>query len=264
MRTGDKSGGTEAGPEQQMPERGRTAERKRLSAQVANHILAAIDAKIYAPGDRLPPERALAEQMRVSRNSVREALSALELSGIVEARVGAGTFVVRTPSAETDFDRALTTVDIGFDAIEMWEANCELETVVIGLAADRATSKDHEALDDIRRKIAAETRTPNGDNLLNLNWVFRQALAQATGNGPLRALQAALHRLTEKGDVRALAAEALHRNPTASEEAHNSMLLAVRLRDRDAGEEAVRQYYAILRRHLAEKYLGKHGKADSA
>ena len=47
----------------------------------------------YAPGDRLPPERELAQQLGVSRPSVREAMIALETAGVIEVRTGSGTYV---------------------------------------------------------------------------------------------------------------------------------------------------------------------------
>src|SRR5205814_90939 len=72
-------------------------------SRVYEHIVEQIralraDGKLKG-GDRLPPERVLAETFKVSRTSVREALRALELSGFVEGRQGGGTFV-RAPSAD--------------------------------------------------------------------------------------------------------------------------------------------------------------------
>jgi GntR family transcriptional repressor for pyruvate dehydrogenase complex len=237
------------------PAGGRAGDRKRLSEYVAEQILSAIDAGIHRPGDRLPPERALAEQLQVSRNSVREALRALELSGIVEAQVGSGTFVKRLPSDSIDFHGALEAVDVGFDAIELWEAQCELEIVIIGIAADRATSRDFEALSTIRGRMAAAAQASNVQEFLDLSWEFRCALARACGNGPLHAAQTVLHRLKEKGIARKIAREALGRRLDASAAAHAAMLLAVRLRDRDAAAQAVRAHYEILRQHLAEQLL---------
>jgi len=235
---------------------GKDGERKRLSEYVAEQILSAIDAGIYRTGDRLPPERALAEQMQVSRNSVREALRALALSGIVEAQVGSGTFVKRLPANSIDFHGALETVDIGFDAIEVWEAQCELDIVIIGLAADRATSRDFEELSHLRGRMAGAAAGRDVREFLDLSWAFRSALARACGNGPLHAAQTVLQRLTEKGVAQRIAREALKNRLEAATRNHGAMLLAVRLRDREAAAQAVRDHYAILQRHLAQEFLG--------
>ncbi|MDR7465382.1 MAG: GntR family transcriptional regulator, partial [Armatimonadota bacterium] len=66
---------------------------KKKSTHVAEQILQAIMSGQYRVGDRLPPERVLAEEMGVSRPSVREALSALQIVGVVASRVGDGTYV---------------------------------------------------------------------------------------------------------------------------------------------------------------------------
>src|SRR6187399_2580438 len=68
-------------------------ENRRLYRQIADQIAALIERGEYAPGSRLPPERDLAEQLGVSRPSVREALIALEVEGVIEVRGGAGIFV---------------------------------------------------------------------------------------------------------------------------------------------------------------------------
>ena len=73
----------------------------RLYVQIARQIAAAVQQEQFKVGDRLPPERTLAEELNVSRASVREALSALEILGIVESRTGNGTFVRRLPTEWT-------------------------------------------------------------------------------------------------------------------------------------------------------------------
>src|SRR3954462_10543493 len=65
----------------------------RLYRKIARQLSTLIESGEFAPGQRLPAERELAEQLGVSRPSVREALIALEIEGKVEVRVGAGVFV---------------------------------------------------------------------------------------------------------------------------------------------------------------------------
>src|SRR5579862_7543941 len=71
-------------------------EPRRLYRQIAEQIRGLISSGEYTTGSRLPPERDLARQLRVSRPSVREALIALEVEGLVEVRVGSGIYI-RTP-----------------------------------------------------------------------------------------------------------------------------------------------------------------------
>ena len=76
-------------------------EPRRLYRQIADQLRSLIDRGEYAGGSRLPPERDLAVQLGVSRPSVREALIALEVEGLVEVRMGSGVYVreQRTPVA---------------------------------------------------------------------------------------------------------------------------------------------------------------------
>src|SRR5438874_2762147 len=68
-------------------------EARRLYRQIADQLRALIDSGEYAVGSRLPTERDLAEQLKVSRPTVREALIALEVEGRVRIRVGSGIYV---------------------------------------------------------------------------------------------------------------------------------------------------------------------------
>lgn len=74
-------------------------EPRRLYRQIAEQIRGLITSGEYAVGARLPPERDLAKQLRVSRPSVREALIALEVEGLVEVRVGSGIYIHAPPAA---------------------------------------------------------------------------------------------------------------------------------------------------------------------
>ena len=69
-------------------------EPRRLYRQIADQIRGLIRSGEFAAGARLPPERDLAKQLGVSRPSVREALIALEVEGLVEVRIGSGIYVL--------------------------------------------------------------------------------------------------------------------------------------------------------------------------
>ena len=73
--------------------------RSRIYEHIVDQIHALIREGRWEPGDQIPPERELAERFRVSRTSVREALRALEMQGMIESRQGGGTFV-RSANAE--------------------------------------------------------------------------------------------------------------------------------------------------------------------
>src|SRR5580765_2302738 len=74
-------------------------EPRRLYRQIADQIRELIRAGEFVAGARLPPERDLAKQLGVSRPSVREALIALEVEGLVEVRIGSGIYVLGPEAA---------------------------------------------------------------------------------------------------------------------------------------------------------------------
>ncbi|HWA37416.1 MAG TPA: GntR family transcriptional regulator, partial [Burkholderiales bacterium] len=76
-------------------------ESRRLYLQIADQIRALVESGEVARGARLPAERDLAKQLRVSRPSLREALIALEIEGLLDVKVGSGIYV-RQPGGASD------------------------------------------------------------------------------------------------------------------------------------------------------------------
>ena len=108
---------------------------QRRFEQVAEQISKLIKKGKLNPGERLPPERELAKQLEVSRPTVREAMIALEISGMVEVRVGSGIYVLNTSSP--DLKLRNNTIDIGPGPLELIEARKEIEGANAALAAQR-------------------------------------------------------------------------------------------------------------------------------
>jgi len=140
---------------------------KKVSTQIAEQIRTSILAGEFNPGEKLPPERELAEMFGVSRPSVREALNFLASTGLVETYQGGGT-VVRSlvensagmPLSELiriDGDRALDVIEVrqGMESWTAWYAATRalpedirrLETIVNGMSANLEGLKQSEDLD---------------------------------------------------------------------------------------------------------------------
>src|SRR5215470_6317315 len=114
-----------------------TVENRRLYRQIAAQLSALIASGEFAVGQRLPSERELAAQLGVSRPSLREALIALELEGLVEVRVGAGIWVTaagRTPGAPVQQE--------GEGPFELLRARWLIEGEIAAAAAREATVTD--------------------------------------------------------------------------------------------------------------------------
>ncbi len=138
----------------------------------------------YNPGERLPPEREIAEMLDVTRTVVREALIMLEIKGLVEVRRGAGIYVLDSSgSHNTDSPDANVCNDAG--PFELLQARQLLESNIAEFAALQATREDivkmRQALQLEERELASSApgSSESGD------MQFHLAIAEATHNSML-------------------------------------------------------------------------------
>lgn len=157
-------------------------EPQRLYRQIAEQLRSLIGQGEFALGARLPAERDLAVQLGVSRPSVREALIALEVEGVIEVRTGSGIYVKALPhnaSATTP-----TNGPLEWGPLEVMGARLLVEPEVAALAAERATAQQLNAVRaglELMQQAAREGRIPReGDE------AFHEAIVQACGNGVLQ------------------------------------------------------------------------------
>ena len=123
-----------------------------VSQDVLGALLLAIDGGRWKPGDRIPPERLLAEELGVGRSSLRLALADLERSGRIRRHVGQGTFVTEDPGAEV-----VTTLRIAPppSPADVFELRLMIEPQVAALAALRAAAPEVRRLHRIVEAGAA-------------------------------------------------------------------------------------------------------------
>lgn len=155
----------------------RPAER-RLYQQVADEIRALIQSGHFTSGHRLPAERELAQQLGVSRPSLREALIALEIEGAVEIRMGSGIYVLPAGGS-----KSLRPAAIGESPVELMQARAAVEGSVVLMAAARMTRKTllllRETVEDMRDEIE------KGNKPLDQDRSFHLIIAGQSGNSVL-------------------------------------------------------------------------------
>lgn len=185
-------------------------------------------------GDRLPPERDLAERFRVSRTSVREALRSLQSRGLIEIRAGEGTFV-RDVSVEALIEPlALVILPYREAAGELFEARRLLEPTIAAMAARRAT---RDELAEMERILAEQAReVAHGRTGMAQDSAFHAAIAQSAHNRAIVRILGALVDLL--GQSRE---ESLHTpgRPTRSHQDHRRILKAIRRRDEAGARRAM-------------------------
>jgi DNA-binding FadR family transcriptional regulator len=153
---------------------------QRLYQQAADQVADLIRRGEYPPGAKLPAERDLARQLGVSRPTVREALIALEIAGMVEVRVGSGAYVRRRdPAPSAHASRG----DAGASAFELIAARKLIEPQVAAVAAQAITDAELAGLEETLALI--ETRTRDHWEKLEVDRLFHTRIAEATHNAVL-------------------------------------------------------------------------------
>jgi DNA-binding FadR family transcriptional regulator len=156
-------------------------ESRRLYRQIAAQLSGLIARGEFAVGERLPAERELAAQLGVSRPSLREALIALELEGMVQVRVGSGIWVTAS-SAERG---ALKPLREGEGPFELLRARGLIEGEIAAVAARSATVRD---LDGIRSALNAMERLERkNQDFSTADRDFHIQIAASTRNSVLAA-----------------------------------------------------------------------------
>jgi GntR family transcriptional regulator, transcriptional repressor for pyruvate dehydrogenase complex len=169
---------------------------ERVAAQIEKRIL---DGELRI-GDRLPTERALAEQFHVSRTAVREAMKILAQKGLVDMRPGRGTIVV--DGAREAMENSIGLLmkmksgEVG-SSDDLVEVRAILETEIAALAAARATEIEIAAMREAIRVM--DESLDDADAFITADNSFHEALAQATQNALiLTLLNSIVHLLSEQ------------------------------------------------------------------
>jgi len=224
---------------------------RNLAQSVIEQVGAAVKQGILKPGDKLPTESSLMAQHGVSRTVVREAISHLQASGLVQTRHGIGTFVLERPQTGLglDAEHILTLRDV----LAILELRIGVETETAGLAASRRSEEQVRelagALDEMQQAMA------EGISAVEADKRFHLLIAQATGNRYFVDILAQLGnaiipraRLNTPGLEQDKPADFLER---VSRE-HDDIFRAIERRDPEAARAAMRTHLSNSRERLVQ------------
>ena len=150
------------------------ADGRKLYQQVAAAVANAIQRGAFAPGQRIPSERELADEYKVSRPTIREAMIALEVIGMVRSRHGSGIFVADNPPLDAP------TIGLDIGAFELTEARRLFEAEAAALAAVAITDAEIAALEGLILEMERENEEHvSGEHA---DREFHLTIARATRN----------------------------------------------------------------------------------
>jgi GntR family transcriptional repressor for pyruvate dehydrogenase complex len=213
--------------------------RSRVNERVVSAIQHQIQYGDVKVGDRLPPERQLASQLGVSRASVREALRALELSGIVRSRHGEGNFVVAVPGGGAAMPLSQFVERHRASLRELFDARKTFEPQLAAVAAERASRDDVERLRAAVEEQERDLGTGDLEAAFRADRLFHQAIAEATRNQTLVSLHGFLSDLVANGSREAIENDARR---AQSDVDHRRVYQAIARRDAAAAGAAMRQH----------------------
>lgn len=171
----------------------RRIDRSTITENIIEQLRDKILSEEIKPGDKLPPERVLAENLAVARTSVREAIRALQYMGILEVRCGEGTFLSENTTILTDHFKASHLLR-RFPLIELIEARKIIEGSTVYLAVERSSPEDREALQEF---FSFSEKNANDENeFLKADFDFHRKIAEMSQNSVLLEMLNAMRELT--------------------------------------------------------------------
>ena len=215
----------------------RQATRVGVAAEVVEGIQNLIKVGIYKPGDRLPSERALSEQLGVSRPTAREAIQALATMNILEVRRGSGVYV--SPLALSDLLQPLRfAIELNQPALSsLFEVRLALEPLAAALAAERASREEVDGLFACIDRASKVRVSPR--RLVELDTELHQRIVDAAQNDLLINLIASLSFLSRQSREKTV------REPGIASVTlldHRAIVDAIARRNSSDAEAAMRQH----------------------
>jgi GntR family transcriptional regulator, transcriptional repressor for pyruvate dehydrogenase complex len=218
---------------------------------VVDSILSSIQDGTLPPGERLPSEAKLAELTGVGRTSVREALAALRLMGVVETRVGDGSYVASIAGGNVHSDVAGEIADAiskSSEAVQLQEARAVFETGMVRLAAARYEVSKKERFQRLLSDMENAAEAERYEDYIRLHRDFHLALAQTTENTVVEATERSFLESMDHEGWKDMERQSYLPNRreylTNSADEHRAIFEAVRMGDGAEASNLIHKHYA--------------------
>ena len=225
-----------------------TANGKRLYLQVAEQLSGQILAGAFAEGGKLPPERELARLFEVSRPTVREAITTLEVMGLVEVRPGSGVYVREPDSASAALPENVP------GPFEILEARITLEPELAAFAANRIDDQQLEQLRELLRRFG-QPGLDSGE-IEQIDRAFHSLIAEATRNSALAGMMSWLWDVRRQSPVNVKFYERVRdKGLRPAVEDHRAITAALLARNANSARKAMREHLENAMADLSEMSL---------
>jgi GntR family transcriptional repressor for pyruvate dehydrogenase complex len=211
-------------------------------------------------GDRLPAERDLVQQFGASRASIREALSALEMLGLIECRGGQGNYIKADGKDGTVDGEMLRTLLQNHDPFEIFEARLEMEPALAALAAERATEDERRKLSAHVEKLLAlgarilseADREPAIEEYMDEDRKYHLEIGRCSHNSVLFTVFSGVNLMMKETHWRGMKSKGLaeEKNVRSYAIEHEAILKAILARDPKAASREALNHLVVLKETL--------------
>lgn len=220
----------------------------RLYVKVAEQLRKLIENDIIKPGERFPSERELAEQLGVSRPTVREAMIALELTGAIEIRSGSGIYANQLRTISN-----IHLSDAGIGPFEVLEIRLIIEAEACALAAARINDNELEQLKQSLVEMEEEEKRPDASEKADQR--FHEIIARSSQNSAVESVVKWLWKLRNESEISTsflarIREEGIH--PSIAE--HNAIFEALVSRNPVQAREAMRRHIESATENAAKHF----------
>jgi GntR family transcriptional repressor for pyruvate dehydrogenase complex len=232
---------------------------RKRSSIIADFIVDQIRGNEYRAGMKLPSERTIAEQMGVSRPSVREAISALQIVGILDSRPGDGTYVSERIGFEDLSHQAIQVLETSDSPLELLQARKALEIGTTRMVIKIADKSDFERIQKAWQNKLTEGLKGNYDGYLDHASEFHMTIARATRNTVIERMTENLMQATQQPLWLSMRRTYYAGDPNRLKEmldVHDRIVKAIQKRQTELAIEAIEEHFDILIRrtyHLTDE-----------
>lgn len=224
----------------------------RIFEQVVQQIRDLIKNGELQPGDKLPTEQELEQQLNVSRSSVREALRVLEFEGLVEVRRGSGTYVSSNQSLKTKGELTHWLLEQGEMLLDVLQVRELLEGLSASLCAEKATENDLVRIRQIieeMEKLNKESMKDCSilDDMVRLDSTFHLVISEVSDNSIVNEIIGQIIPAFQEGN-KAVIYVSEEIDKTIRD--HKRILKAIEERDAKKAEKSMRQHISRVRKDV--------------
>jgi GntR family transcriptional repressor for pyruvate dehydrogenase complex len=217
-----------------------------ISDEVIVRFKDLIARRVFVPGGKLPPERDLATALAVSRPTLRQALRALQILGVIRSRQGSGSYLAESAADILRQPLEFALAMKGIAETDLFETRCTLEVELASLAAKRRKDEDVAEMRGTLARMRESFGDPGSWCVHEIH--FHNCIVQAARNAVMSTVMEMLSFMlleSRRETVRMLT------NYSSSYEAHENVFIEIEKQDSEAAARAMVEHFRMMERSAA-------------